>query len=490
MPKNAIRLLLTGLVLFCSCTDLVGQEAATHSEMAAIHRGLQVLKEFESAFGQLTNPYLNDAKIREEATLRLHAGFSADARLVNDLVPGQPAGPKIAAKEYLRNASIHYGKTGLALDFEWQEAELQRSGNNYLIVFYGKKTILGKYRGRQSLHIENAPCRAGVSVKMDGQIVAAAQIRFLDTNINRKGKQTIFLARKTDPLQYITLPEVTDQLAGQIADSLGDGPTMIVSLDEITFNDLGISGEFSKQLTGMLQSSLTRKNVSVRNIAEGRSHPISQLLGSYVLSGNVLQIHLQLASARNRPIVHFHAGLPVANVPYGEIEPSEQLIIAALRMKAITGDQVGQPVAADGSLQVDLATNQGSGPQFYHEGDFMKVKVRANRPCMVRIIYQDAARNLVQLRNSDFSIPAEMTGQWMELPERFLCAAPFGFETLLAYATEQTFSPIVKKRSQDGFTFILDDLQKVAEQTLAQGNSGSVARSVIPITTYPRKPSR
>lgn len=484
MKRLLIALIVT-LPLHCS----LGQALSPYYQIKSAERVKQVLKDFESAFGLLTNPYIIDRDERDEANDRMYASLRRDARFENDLIPDHKGTRTIDFEEYKRIAFVGYKKGGLSFHFDWEEAEFQSIQDGYLVLFYGKKTLFGSYQGQKRLQLENVPCRAGVFLKMDGDQVAEARIGFMDTDLKKKSNTTISLTDQRNPLELVTLPEVIDKLARQIIRTLPEKETWKLFIEEVTFDGLGVSNDFSKQLTGTLKSSLARMSSRIRTDVTDSSGPLLKLKGRYYKSGNFLKIGVQLFDGLDHATGFVQSSeILLANVPNVEIEPAVKLVEDASRVQAIvqTG-KADEPVAREDELLLEVSTDKGYGPQSYREGDIMTLKVRANKPCTVRMIYQDASKNLVQLRNKDFTIMADAVGKWIYMPEQFECAPPFGFEMLFAYATEGQFKPIEKTQSQNGFTFILGDLKNVVELTTGAGERQKIARCTIPITTQPRR---
>lgn len=483
--KRLLLALITIFPLHCS----FGQALSPYYQSKSAERVKQVLKDFESAFGLLANPYIVDREERDEASDRMYASLRPDARFENDLIPDHKGTKTVDFDEYKRIAFIGYQKGGLSLHFDWNEAEFQSVPEGYLVLFYGRKSLFGNYQGQKRLQLENLACRAGVFLKMNGNEVSEAKIGFLDTDLKAKSKVTISLTDQRNPLELVTLPEVIDKLAGQIIRSLPEKGTWKLFVEEITYEGLGISNDFSKQLTGTLKSSLARMGSNIQTDLTGQTAPGSliKLKGRYYKSGNFLKIAVQLFDGLGHATgFGLSAEILLTNLPNAGIEPAGNLVEEASHVQAIAGNGP-QAAAKDNELLLEVSTDKGYGPQSYREGDIMTLKVRANKPCTVRMIYQDAAKNIVQLRNNDFTITADAVGKWIYMPEQFECAAPFGFEILFAYATEGKFRPIEKTRSQNGFTFILDDLQSVIALTAGSAEKQKVAQCTIPVTTRPRR---
>lgn len=486
---------MKGLILvlaFLLPFQVQAQEISEYFQIRAAERVKQVLKDFESAFGVLTNPYVTDPDERADANNRMWASVRTDARFTNDLVPQNKGSKRIDFAEYCKIASAAYQQSGISLHFEWEQAELKPIQEGYLALFYGTKSIYGKYQNQKLVRQEDLPCRAGVFVTLKDNQVTEAKIGFIDTNLSEKGRKLISLTSRKNPLEFVTLTEVVEQLALKISQTIPQKSTRKLSVEELTFNGHGVSNDFSKQLTGMIKSSLTRLNHDIAIDTGGvrSSEHYLTLKGDFIHAGNFLKINVRLFDIENKAIgSKSSSDILLANIAREDIEPDVHLLKEAEHIRDITsGSESDTPAEAHNAKEIflEVGTDKGFGPQTYREGDIMKLKIRVNKACTVRLIYRDAAGNLIRLRNNDFEIRTGSVNQWVEIPERFQCAAPFGLETLFAYATTGTFKPIGKLRHSDGYTFIMDDLKTVI------GNSmdSSVAKCIVPITTQPKRVQR
>ena len=98
---------------------------------------------------------------------------------------------------------------------------------------------------------------------------------------------------------------------------------------------------------------------------------------------------------------------------------------------------VNPKVFADNGLVVEIATDRGTGPVIYTEGETMAVFARANQEVYIRLIYilADGKRTLL-LEN--YHVSPEMTYQSLEIG-KFVCTPPFGAEQLHVYAKREPF---------------------------------------------------
>ena len=101
------------------------------------------------------------------------------------------------------------------------------------------------------------------------------------------------------------------------------------------------------------------------------------------------------------------------------------------------GSLVNPKVFASDGLTIEIATDRGTGPVVYTEGETMTVFARSNQEAYIRLIYilADGKRTLL-LKN--YYISAKNTNQSLEIGE-FVCTPPFGAEQLHVYAKREPF---------------------------------------------------
>ena len=137
------------------------------------------------------------------------------------------------------------------------------------------------------------------------------------------------------------------------------------------------------------------------------------------------------------------------------------------------------------TLKFEVATNQGINSLVFVENDTMRLAVRANKPCMVRLIYRQMDNKLILLRNKDFKINEYELNKWIEIPEDFRCTPPFGAEFLIAYASTEPFENL-KTHTEGGNVIIDNSLAETKKISVSRGmtNKGiPVVEKVLQITT-------
>jgi hypothetical protein len=501
------------LLFLLACGGLWPAQAQGLSEFQkrqAAQQVKQVLKDFESAFSLHVNPAVISRDERDEATNRMQANVRDDARFENDLVPNNRGSRMLDFKEYQRVAFVNYkAGRGLTYSLEWEEAELRQSGSEYLMLFYGTKTLLGTYQGQVPLRIEGQPCRAGVFLHMRGSTILEARIGLFDTDLSGKG-QTFSLSDNSNPLDFYTLPEALNSLAFQVAGLLPNQVVKKISIETFSYQGRNVLNDFSHQVTGTIKASLVRHNPDIQFAVITRSmglEPHMTLRGSYEKAGNFLKIQSQLFNQQNQPVGKvLRSDILLLNLAGAPIEPPAALVAEAAEIQEVLAPAplpVPSPVPsnsgitisaatakAESELQLELGTNKGYGPQTFAENDTMTVSVRVNRACTIRLVYRDAAKNLVLLQNQDFRVQEQEVDRWIRIPTDFVCAPPFGVEVLLGFATTGLFGPL-RTEEVDGYRIIKDSLKKVKEASSGNHSnrrSGeSLAERSIQITTHARR---
>ncbi len=111
-----------------------------------------------------------------------------------------------------------------------------------------------------------------------------------------------------------------------------------------------------------------------------------------------------------------------------------------------------QEATTTNSLVVDLATDQGADTASYKENDIMTVYCRVNEPAFVRLLYRlENGRYSVLYEN--FVIGPTSVNREVEI-DKFVCAPPFGTESLIVQASKERFSPL-KTVEVDGYYFLM-----------------------------------
>ena len=223
------------------------------------------------------------------------------------------------------------------------------------------------------------------------------------------------------------------------------------------------------------------------------------LHGSQVATASGVQIQLALSEgAEAQPLAAANANFSANQIPVDH--PAQANNIEAISENQAVLSQMGEK--ASGRLHLDLWTDRGGSSATYYEGDEIRVILRANLDCYLRLFYLDASGNTIQLfPNSRESADQLQANQEMEIPSagagyRFAVQPPFGTEQLVAIAS---IVPIPETEGMDvgngqkilpnAAAAIVDTMEQVESRTRGVQDDPDIAWQTILLTTLPRTSS-
>ena len=186
-----------------------------------------------------------------------------------------------------------------------------------------------------------------------------------------------------------------------------------------------------------------------------------------------------IALANGARLAVAEVALPAAGVAAsGEKLAPENAAQALADQQAFAKDEVISP-----GFKVEFWTNKGDDAQIFTKGETMKVFVRVDRPCHLRLVYHLASGERVLLMDDRF-IDESKVNKVYEIPETFECDAPFGAETLQANVSTEAFAKLNTKKNGD-YTIILGDLatQLTATRGMKTKKDTQTAESRLVLTT-------
>lgn len=130
-----------------------------------------------------------------------------------------------------------------------------------------------------------------------------------------------------------------------------------------------------------------------------------------------------------------------------------------------------------------LKTDRGTQNLHYREGETLRLYVRANSPCHLRLIYRLADGQLILLADDRTLTPSE-AGRWVEIGAGFEVSAPLGEETLYAFAQDTPFEAL-QTREEDGYRIITSGLPEALRTTRGLKPKALRAETTLFITTSP-----
>ena len=114
-----------------------------------------------------------------------------------------------------------------------------------------------------------------------------------------------------------------------------------------------------------------------------------------------------------------------------------------------------------GVLRLELWTDHGAEGLLFQSDDVYHVYVRASRACTIRLLYHLADGSRVVM-HEDYPIGSHMVNQGVQIPGRFRAVAPFGAETIQAFAYIDRPPPLKTRRAQ-----IAGQMYTLVDETLA-----------------------
>lgn len=410
---------------------------------------------------------------------------SSKVLMFNEFRTGQ--NPYTTLPEYVKDCRIFSGGKPVTNHLDWDSARYRLgktpAGEPFL-NFYIRKTLEGKDADSQPFRFSNLVeyrvqfvHHASLRVFLDFRIAGMIRVDGVPADAHPlPGKEAAPARREPD------LSAVVDRLSGAIG-RFANGRAL--HLERFTYRNCGINDRLSDRLAATLRASLPRYGVLLSDTASLR------LRGDYAEEVNNLRIRFDLTDMAQ--------GVNVASGMNEEL-PLSWLAVEKLALRPEDFGQVESvrdtlkqlSVRQATPLRIELLTDRGRQGVEYWEGQSMKIHLRANRPCHVRLIYRlaDGTQTILE---EDFVLPPGKAGQLVTIApdDQFVCSAPFGTEYLLAYASEEGFCPLPTRpdrrgyvRTEGGYRIFVGSLQAMNDMLTCRANkSAGLAEDWIQITT-------
>lgn len=239
----------------------------------------------------------------------------------------------------------------------------------------------------------------------------------------------------------------------------------MINLMNFTYQDTRMASQFSKKLTNILEQKLSAnagyKITTKQYLPFVDDKPFKYTIsGTYWEEGNNLKMVTVLKDARNqKTIASAENTIPKFVLEKNAVAYKPDNFEKALKDQRIF--KTDEIVPSD--LNVEIWANKGNENLIYTENDTLALYVRANNKCYLRLIYYLADGSKVLMMDNYYVSP-EKVNKIIKLPDEFVCAEPFGAETMVLNAQSEPFVPLMTKE-QYGYTFILDDTKQVVMNT-------------------------
>jgi len=265
--------------------------------------------------------------------------------------------------------------------------------------------------------------------------------------------------------EQLTLDDVCAFMASELRNRLAnlDGS---IGIENFTYEGTKIVTEFSRRFASQFPSKLIKEGfqISMDN-PTNTNNSIKKtcdlmLYGTFWVEGSHLKIIANLKNIREAKLLAVVEGfLPISWLSQEHVAinppPNDTL---DKNIKVFAKNEI-----VNGGIIVDLYTNKGQDNLLFTEGDTLKLFVKANHECYLRLIYYLADNKIVLFRDNFYISPSSIN-KIIPLnagPDQvFICAPPFGFEILQLNAQTERFKPL-KTNIVDGYEYILDDVNQI-----------------------------
>jgi len=281
----------------------------------------------------------------------------------------------------------------------------------------------------------------------------------------------------------LTIDELCQLMAGSLSSQLGSEERTI-RLAPFTYQDSRMGSELSAQLGILFESKLVREGLKIASEGTtGIQHPL-MLSGSYWEDGKYLKFIASVKEVSSgRTLASVENRIPVKQLAEARISwKPENFEDAMARLRIFTEGQI-----VDGGLILDVWTDKGAENLLFRDGETMKLYVKVNQASHLRFIYYFADQTRTLLVPGDYYIDSSLVNRIVEIPIDFICAEPFGVETLQVIAQTYPLTPL-SSYEKDGYFFVREDLETIMKQVRGFKRSNDqqlFAEKFLVITTIP-----
>jgi hypothetical protein len=234
-----------------------------------------------------------------------------------------------------------------------------------------------------------------------------------------------------------------------------------IRLSYFSYQDSRMTSPFSKRLYQSFKKHLVNSEGFKISAAKDSEDKMEYVLkGTYWEEGNNIRISASLVDMKTQQTLAAFDNVLAKNVleSSGIQYKPENFEDAYARMQQFSKDEI-----IGGGMKAKVWTNHGDENVLYAENDTMNLYVRVNRASYLRVIYYLADGSKVLLLDN-YYIDAEKVNKVYEIPDKFVCAPPFGVESLQLLAQTKPFEAL-STTEEYGYQFINDDTEEVLRQS-------------------------
>lgn len=134
------------------------------------------------------------------------------------------------------------------------------------------------------------------------------------------------------------------------------------------------------------------------------------------------------------------------------------------------------------TLKIECKTNKVGNNLTFRNGEELHLYFRANRICMLRIIYKLADGRLTLLEEDRKVITNELN-TWVELGDGYTIEPPYGVEELYIFAQNAPFISVHTETTPDGYTLITEGLPDALNKSRGLKKKQAFSEAILNITT-------
>ncbi len=247
-----------------------------------------------------------------------------------------------------------------------------------------------------------------------------------------------------------------------------------VWVNPLTYQDTGMSGSFARYFQSELETSMVQiadwkmpsksralagKPESLQNIREIAKNAGAQwyVYGTYWEQDDKVKLIVTMRDVDTNKVI---AGTDLV-FDTTALDKNMTLKPANYESALIAQQAFEEGQIVSGQLNLEVWSDRGNENLLYTEGEVMKVYVRVNRECYIRLLYILADGRWTLLYDNYF-IDKSKVNQVIEIPTEFECSPPFGAEMLVVIARTDKFSK-PNTIVEDGYEFLDIDPQLTPE---------------------------
>ena len=456
----------------------------SNNQIDLTQKSIKILKKTKASLQVFFNAKTDDDE--KNAWRQIASHLLEGVVFENDLNPKgflKDDSKDLPIEEYLQLVQTRY-PNGLNFNIDFSKARIFFKKNKEIYV-YAHKYMQGDwyFDGKRKTFLNNYQwCRIALRLnEKDNKDQREIKIAYLDNDLSEFNKATT-IEDYTNNLQQRTLEDVAEKLAGELSKVIPKSETEEINIEKTSFEGKNIVNTFSTMFTGELKTMLGLAHPSLKITLPTTSRSMNRILSlksDYKIIGKYLEINATLINTEGTEIIKISDKVLINNAESWskDIIPQKEHLVEVENINKIVKNT---PENYDSKqLQFDIRTNKGNQAQRFTEGEILSIFIMANRPCKIRLVYRDAINNLLLMNNNDIEIKAQDINRLIKIPEEFKCAAPFGIEALIGFATTGDFG-ILQSEKKQGITYILDSLEKLKSKSTSE----QTVERIIQITTY------